>query len=128
MRIFEIIGELVGLQMFMQYITTATSLAFLSVYFLQIKTNSEMTSLILIYVAFLQQIFLTSFFAEMLKTESENLTNSLYSTDWISKDKKFHKILMIFMEMSQKDFSMNAAWMPVNLNFFMQASIINSIE
>ncbi|XP_055382482.1 odorant receptor 2a-like [Condylostylus longicornis] len=108
----------------MAVIATCSTCSSFALYYLKIEdSNSEATSLILMYIVILQQIFFTSFFADLLKGESEKLTNALFSCSWVNKDKRFRKSLIIFMQRSQKTFDINAGWIPVTLNTF--AKVLN---
>jgi 7tm Odorant receptor len=91
----------------------------------QVKDESDIGRLVSFIFPPTFQILLVCYFANNLTLASEQLSQSLFHSNWIKESKKFKAAMKLFMENSKKPLKISAFGMfHINLENFLR--IINS--
>lgn len=113
---------------FLQFFTTGVEACITGVCLLFAQGNLlEIAYLGQYFLAVIMEIFLYCYFGNDLVYESHRMTDAIYSCNWMDQGRSFKKILIIFMQSTQKNMTIMAGgFFPVNLSAFV--SVGNSFK
>ncbi|XP_037913007.1 odorant receptor 2a-like [Hermetia illucens] len=117
---FQMVRKVTSSVIFLQFFTTGVEACITGVCLLFAQGNLlEIAYLGQYFLAVIMEIFLYCYFGNDLVYESHRMTDAIYSCNWMDQGRSFKKILIIFMQSTQKSMTIMAGgFFPVNLSAF----------
>ncbi|KAI8126968.1 Odorant receptor 2a [Lucilia cuprina] len=118
---FECIRPVISSTLFLQFFITAFALCLTAINLIAFDRDvTEQFFAIFYLIIILFQIFPTCWHVNVLMEKSDYLTTAMYSCNWMDQNQKFRKMLIIFMQRSQKTNTVLAGDLaPVTLQTFL---------
>ncbi|XP_073828356.1 odorant receptor 7a-like [Musca autumnalis] len=114
------ISPVISRTIFLQFSITAAMLSITLINIAIFSTHIAATAASSIYVVVvLVEIFPLCYYAQCLVYDSDTLATEIFHSSWILKDKRYRKMLVFFMQRTQKSMELWAGKIiPVNLSSF----------
>ncbi|XP_065359763.1 uncharacterized protein LOC135953713 [Calliphora vicina] len=112
--------QVISFYMFLQILVTSINLCAAIV--IVILFTTDLFTILYYCIYFLSmtaEIFPVCYYGSIMEIEFQNLTNALFSANWIDQDDVFKKNLRIFIEITKKPLYVTAWLFRINLNSFL---------
>ncbi|XP_065369062.1 odorant receptor 2a-like [Calliphora vicina] len=118
---FECIRPVISITLFLQFFITAFVLCLTAINIIAFNHDLTQQFFVIVYlVIVLIQVFPCCWHVNVLMHKSDLLTTAMYSCNWMDQNQEFRKMLIIFMQRSQKTNTILAGNLaPVTLQTFL---------
>lgn len=123
-RYHLIVQNVTSYGLLLQFFVTGVVTCITAVYVLFANgTLFDTLYLVLYLICVLLQILMSCYYGQELMYETSFITDAIYMCNWIEQSPQFKKILIMFMQMTQRQMVIKAGGMfVVNLSSFMSVS------
>ncbi|XP_061393086.1 odorant receptor 7a-like [Musca vetustissima] len=120
-ELYERVAPVISITIFVQFTITASLLGSTLINILIFATNTASIVASCFYVlAVVVEVFPLCYYAQCLMEENNRLSNAIFHSNWIYQSKRYRKMLIFFMQRSQKVIEFTAGKLfPITLSSFL---------
>nr|AYN70699.1 odorant receptor OR6-1 [Bactrocera minax] len=119
--LYDIVAPIISVTIFIQFMITASILSatLINIFIFADQLSAQIACCFYI-LAVVVEIFPLCYYAQCLMDDSERLSQQIFHSNWIAQDVRFRKMLVFFMQRTQRVMELNAGKIfPITLGSFL---------
>lgn len=123
-RLYDVVAPIISVTIFIQFMITASILSatLINIFIFADQLSAQIACCFYI-LAVVVEIFPLCYYAQCLMDDSERLSQQIFHANWIAQDARFRKLLVFFMQRTQRVLELNAGKIfPITLGSFLNVS------
>ncbi|XP_039959864.1 odorant receptor 7a-like [Bactrocera tryoni] len=119
--LYDVVAPIISVTIFIQFMITASILSatLINIFIFADQLSAQIACCFYI-LAVVVEIFPLCYYAQCLMDDSERLSQQIFHSNWIAQDVRFRKMLVFFMQRTQRVMELNAGKIfPITLGSFL---------
>ncbi|XP_004531172.2 odorant receptor 7a-like [Ceratitis capitata] len=119
--LYNIVAPIISITIFIQFMITASILSatLINIFIFANQFSTQVASCFYI-LAVVVEVFPLCYYAQCLMDDSDRLSQQIFHANWIEQDVRFRKMLIFFMQRTQRVMELNAGKIfPITLGSFL---------